>query len=191
MHGYYAATTFMDAQPGMVLEELKRLGLDKNTIVVLWGDHGWKLGEYGQWCKAHQLRGGYPFPSDCTGARHGGQVGKKTRALVEFVDIYPSLAQLAGLPLPAHLQGHSFAPLLDKPDQPWKRAAFSQYPRKDNLMGYAMRTDRYRFVSWQDYKDHHQVVATELYDHRTDPQETVNLAARPSTPGWLGSSPNK
>ncbi len=178
IHGYYAATSFMDAQLGMVLEELKRLGLDKNTIIVLWGDHGWKLGEYGQWCKHtnYEVDTRSPLIVRVPGM---GARGKKTKALVEFVDIYPSLAQLTGLPLPVHLQGHSFVPLLDKPDRPWKKAAFSQYPRKDNLMGYAMRTDRYRFVSWQDVKDHHKVVATELYDHQADPQERVNLAGQP------------
>jgi arylsulfatase A-like enzyme len=101
---------------------------------------------------------------------------------VEFVDVYPSLAELAGLQLPAHLEGTSFVPLLDNPKRPWKSAAFSQYPRSfggQAIMGYAMRTDRYRFVGWLDRKDHSKVVALELYDHRNDPQENRNIANLP------------
>ena len=105
--------------------------------------------------------------------------GQKTNALVEFVDVYPTLAELAGLPLPPHLEGTSFRPLLENPQQPWKSAAFSQYPRK-TLMGYSMRTDRYRFTVWVDRKDHSKVDAIELYDHETDPQENTNIAKAPA-----------
>jgi arylsulfatase A-like enzyme len=106
--------------------------------------------------------------------------GGKTNALVEFVDIYPTLCDLAGLPQPAGLEGRSAAPLLDDPDRPWKTAAFSQYPRSSGgrtLMGYSMRTDRYRLTVWQDRKDPAEVVALELYDHERDPDENTNLAA--------------
>ena len=104
--------------------------------------------------------------------------GAHTAALVEFVDIYPTLSELAGLPLPSHLEGTSFKPLLDNPGLPWKTAAFSQYPRKENggLMGYSMRTERYRFTVWVSDKDHSKVDAIELYDHETDPQENANIA---------------
>jgi arylsulfatase A-like enzyme len=111
--------------------------------------------------------------------------GRHTRALVEFVDIYPTLSELAGLPLPPHLEGTSFKPLLDDPNRPWKTAAFSQYPRNGGrtgagqLMGYSMRTDRYRFTAWMARADPTMVVAQELYDHHTDPQENQNLAGRP------------
>lgn len=177
MHGYYAATTFMDAQIGMVLKELKTLGLDKNTVVVLWGDHGWKLGDYGQWCKHTNYEVDTRSPLIVKVPQMPAN-GRKTKALVEFVDIYPSLSQLTGLSLPEHLQGHSFAPLLSNPDMAWKKAAFSQYPRKGK-MGYAMRTDRYRFVAWEDHNQENKIVDTELYDHQTDPQEMVNLARQP------------
>ncbi len=176
MHGYYAAVTFMDAQIGKVLQELKRLNLDKNTIVVLWGDHGWKLGEYGQWCKHTNYEVDTRSPLIVKIPRMPA-MGKKSKALVEFVDIYPSLAEVAGLPLPSHLQGHSFAPLFSNPGMSWKKAAFSQYPRKD-MMGYAMRTDRFRFVVWED-KQQNKIVATELYDHQNDPHETKNVAGQP------------
>jgi arylsulfatase A-like enzyme len=97
------------------------------------------------------------------------------------VDIYPTLCELAGLPVPAHLEGLSFKPVLEAPDRPWKSAAFSQYPRpKDGgLMGYSMRTDRYRFTRWVQRKDPAKVETIELYDHQTDPQENHNVASEP------------
>jgi arylsulfatase A-like enzyme len=99
------------------------------------------------------------------------------KGLVEFVDIYPSLCALAGLPLPSHLEGTSFAPLLSAPEQSWKTAAFSQYPRGGGIMGYSMRTDRYRLTRWLN-RDGSEA-ARELYDHQNDPREDVNIAARP------------
>lgn len=177
-HGYYAALSYMDAQLGRVLDELARQGLDQNTLVVLWGDHGWKLGEHGAWCKHSTCENdtNAPLLVSAPGMKHAGA---KTRGLVEFVDIYPTLCELANLPLPAHLEGTSFKPLLDDPQQPWKRAAFSQYPRKTpegDLMGYSMRTERYRFTAWTLRDDPSRVVARELYDLEVDPQENVNLA---------------
>ncbi len=180
-HGYYAAVSYMDVQVGRVLDELDRLGLRDNTIIILWGDHGWKLGEHDAWCKHSNVENDTwaPLLMSVPGMKNAG---KHTRALVEFVDIYPTLADLAGLPLPGHLEGTSFAPVLDDLDRPWKAAAFSQYPRGvrgKRLMGYTMRTDRYRFTMWLHRADHSQVDAIELYDHQTDPQENSNLAARP------------
>jgi arylsulfatase A-like enzyme len=109
--------------------------------------------------------------------------GAHTDALVEFADIYPTLSELAGLPLPNHLEGTSFKPLLNEPTRAWKTAPFSQYPRRvtgRSLMGYSMRTDRYRFTVWVDRNDHSKVDATELYDHQTDPQENTNIAKVPA-----------
>jgi iduronate 2-sulfatase len=185
-HGYYAAISYMDAQLGLVLDELDRLDLAKNTIVVLWGDHGWKLGEHDAWCKHSNAENDtngallLSFP----GMKHAGA---KATGLVEFVDIYPTLAELAGLPLPAHLEGLSFKPVLDHPTRPWKPAAFSQYPRPGNsatggipLMGYSMRTERYRFTVWLHRDDPGKVAEIELYDHQTDPQENLNVAKSPA-----------
>jgi arylsulfatase A-like enzyme len=130
--------------------------------------------------------------------------GQSTSALVEFVDVYPTLCELAGLPLPGHLEGVSAKPLLDAPDRPWKGAAFSQYPRGQNgqsLMGYAMRTDRYRYVEWQD-RNSGQIVAQELYDHQSDPAENENIAGQEANKalldklsaqlksGWQNAKPN-
>ncbi len=199
-HGYYAAASYTDAQIGKLLDELDRLDLRKNTIIVLWGDHGWKLGEHGEWCKHSNVENdtNAPLLFSAPGMK---QVGQKTKALVEFVDIYPTLSELAGLPLPAHLEGTSFKPLLDNPSRAWKPAVFSQYPRGKKLMGYSMRTDRYRFTVWVDRQDHASVQATELYDHQTDPQENTNVAKAPANAklvdtlmqqwrlGWRGAKP--
>lgn len=202
-HGYYAATSYMDAQVGKVLDELDRLGLRGNTIVVLWGDHGWKLGEHDAWCKHSNAENdtNAPLILSVPGMKHAGV---RTDALVEFVDIYPTLSELAGLPLPAHLEGHSFKPVLENPRRAWKSAAFSQYPRRPEgraLMGYSMRTDRYRFTAWVDRGDHSKIDAIELYDHQTDRQENVNIAREPRhaalvakltdqwRKGWRGALP--
>ncbi len=180
-HGYYAAVSYTDAQIGKVLAELDRLDLRKNTIVILWGDHGWKLGEHNAWCKHSTAENdtNTPLILSAPGMK---TPGIRTRALVEFVDIYPTLADLAGIPAPAYLDGTSAKPLLDNPDRPWKNAAYSQYPRSENggLMGYSMRTDRYRFTVWVKTSDKTQVDATELYDHQLDPQENTNLANDPA-----------
>ncbi len=138
IHGYYACTSYTDALIGQLLDELERLELAQNTIVVLWGDHGWKLGDYGDWCKHTNFALDARVPLLLSVPAIETQ-GAKTQALVELVDIYPTLAELAVLPLPSHLQGTSLVPLLDQPTQPWKEAAFFQYPRGDT-MGYALRT---------------------------------------------------
>jgi len=181
-HGYYAGVSYTDAQIGRVMEELKKLGLDKNTIVVLWGDHGWNLGEHSLWGKHTNVENDVnaPLIISAPGQKAAGQ---GTKALAEFVDIYPTLCDLAGVPAPDHLEGVSLKPLMDNPALPWKTAAFSQYPRKSDgeaLMGYTMRTDRYRFTVWVDRDDHTKVDAIELYDHQTDPQENTNVAKDPA-----------
>jgi arylsulfatase A-like enzyme len=186
-HGYYAAISYMDAQLGRVLDELDRLGLAEKTIIVLWGDHGWKLGEHGAWCKHTNVENdtNAPLLMMVPGITPGG---KRTEALVEFVDIYPTLAELCGLPLPEHLEGTSLVPVLQVPSQSVKAAAFSQYPRSvggRQLMGYSMRTGQYRFTRWVERDDHAKVDAVELYDHDTDPQENVNIAGDPANAGLV------
>jgi iduronate 2-sulfatase len=177
IHGYRACVSYSDAQVGRLMEELKNQGLDKNTIVILWGDHGYKLGDYSMWAKHtnFEIDTHAPLIASVPGMKSKGQ---KTKALVEFVDIYPSLCELAGLPKPRHLQGTSFKPLLENAELPWKQAAFSQYPRGD-VMGYTMRTDRYRFTRWQKRNAPDEVVAVELYDLQKDPKGQVNLAGEP------------
>ena len=175
IRGYYAAASYTDAQIGRLLDELDRLGLADKTIVVLWGDHGWQLGEHGLWCKHtnFELATRSLLILRVPGR---GSAGARTSALVEFVDIYPTLCELAGLPLPDGLEGTSMVPLIEDPSRPWKKAAFSQYPR-GKVMGYSMRTDRYRYTEWAEPGK--PPVAVELYDHQKDPGENVNLASRP------------
>ncbi|QNN23680.1 sulfatase [Planctomycetales bacterium ZRK34] len=176
IHGYYAAVSYVDAQVGRLLDALDKQGLADNTIVILWGDHGWKLGEYGSWCKHTnmELDTHVPLLISAPGMK---AAGKHSKALVEFVDIYPSLCELAGVPIPDGLDGRSFAPLLNDPDHPWKSSAFSQYPR-GKVMGYSMRTERYHFVRWVNRGDAlGEALAVEVYDHQADPLEMNNLAA--------------
>ena len=175
IRGYYAATTYVDAMIGRVLDELDRLGLRQKTVIVLWGDHGWQLGEHALWGKATNFEAATRSPLIFSAP---GQKlpGAKTDALAEFVDVYPTLCELCGLPVPDGLEGTSLAPVIDRPDRPWKRAAFSQYPRP-KVMGHSIRTDRYRYTEWA--TPGQQPMGIELYDHQSDPQENVNIAAAP------------
>ncbi len=178
IHGYRACVSYTDAQVGKLLDELDRLDLRENTIIVLWGDHGWKLGDYGDWTKHtnFEIDTRAPLMVSVPGMIH---TGGRTDALVEFVDIYPSLCELAGLPLPDHLQGSSFVPLLEDPAQVWKDVALSQFPREqEKIMGYSMRTVDYRYTRWQQ-RDDGQVVGQELYAHGDNPLATKNLVNQP------------
>ena len=223
-HAYLASTSYVDAQIGRLLDALDELGLSEGTIVVLWGDHGWHLGEMGVWGKAtnYEIAARVPLIVMDPRAR---KFGEKTDALVELVDLFPTLCDLTGVPKPSHLEGHSFSPLLKDPTRPWKRAAFTQYPNpalrewaanplsqgmretwfgplietvekriadqygvvwerelfEEHLMGYSMRTDRYRLVVWLDRRDpDSKPIDLELYDHQNDPAETNNIAAAAS-----------
>jgi arylsulfatase A-like enzyme len=174
IHGYLACTSFTDHNIGRLLRKLKDLGRDRDTIVIVWGDHGWQLGEHGLWCKHtnFEVATHCPMIIRVPGAQ---TAGKACDALTEFVDIYPTLCDLADLPLPPHLEGTSAAPLIRNPQRPWKRAAFSQYPRSGlSIMGYSMRTDRYRYTEW--IRRRGDIEAVELYDHQLDPNENTNLA---------------
>ncbi len=177
IHGYYACVSYMDAQVGRVLAELARLGLRENTIVVLWGDHGWKLGDYGAWCKHtnYELDTHVPLILSVPGQRNAGGA---TSALVEYVDIYPTLAE-ACLNVPGQCEGESMMPLLADPARKWKAAAFSQYPRGKEVMGYTMRTERWRYTEWI-AKSAGEVTARELYDHAGSDAASANLAGLPA-----------
>ncbi len=170
IHGYYAATSFVDAQIGRLLDSLEEMDLRKNTIVILWGDHGWQLGEHGMWCKHCNFETSLHSPLIISAPGFKG--GNVSNALTEFVDIYPSLCRLNGLPLPEHLEGISFVPLMQDPERPWKKAAFSRWKTGDSV-----RTDRYRYTEWTD--DDGDKVNRMLYDHQADPNENVNIAELP------------
>lgn len=178
IRGYRASVSFLDAQVGRVLAELDRLGLDRNTIVVFTSDHGYHLGENGLWGKMTNFEVCTRVPLFFR-LPDGRGKGRKTNALVELVDIYPTLAELCELPAPAHLDGRSAVPLLNKPDTTWKTAVFSQFPRRvagGNTMGYSVRNERYRYTEWQDASGS---ASAELYDLAADPFNNVNLAGQP------------
>lgn len=173
IHGYYACVSFLDAQVGRLLGELDRLGLRENTVVIIWGDHGWKLGDYGAWCKHtnFELDTHVPLILSVPGQRNAGGA---TSALVEYVDIYPTLAEICGLNIPAQCEGKSMAALLENPGRKWKAAAFSQYPR-GGVMGYTMRTQRWRYTEWI-ARQSEELTARELYDHAGGDVASANLA---------------
>ncbi len=179
-HGYYAAISYMDAQVGLLLDALEKEGLAQNTVVVLWGDHGWQLGEHGLWHKHTNFEVAVraPLLISVPGQK---AAGRRSASLAEFIDLYPTLADVCGLPIPKELEGVSLRPVLDDPAAKVRPVAISQYPRNDageSLMGYSIRDDRWRLTLWRDRADN-SIHATELYDEVGDPHETVNVAAKP------------
>lgn len=180
-HGYLACISFLDAQVGLVLEELDRLGLAKNTVVVFWSDHGFHLGEHNLWCKTtnYELDTRVPLLV----AAPGIAGGKRAGGLVELLDVYPSLVELCGLSGAAGVEGQSFVPLLRDPKHPGKPFAISQHPHPSygsaTHMGYAVRDAELRYVEWRDLKTG-EVSARELYDHRTDAAESRNRIDDPA-----------
>jgi uncharacterized sulfatase len=169
---YYAAVSFVDAQIGKLLDTMDRLKLWENTIVVFWSDHGYHLGEHGLWMKQSLFEESarVPFIIIAPGAKGNGKACVRT---VEFVDIYPTLADLAGLTPPSNLAGASLKPLLEDPSRTWDRPAFTQVQRS-GFAGYSVRTERWRYTEWDDGKR-----GVQLYDHDADPHELNNLANDP------------
>ncbi len=172
---YYACISFMDEQLGIVLDTLDRLGLRDNTVIVLWGDHGWHLGEKGMWAKGTLFDVAAHAPLIIVDPRlkTAGQACLRT---VEFVDIYPTLVELCHLAMPPGLEGRSLAPLLKNPAAPWDRPAFSLVAR-ENWLGRSIHTERWCYTEWDRGR-----YGVELYDHQTDPGEMKNLAQIPGTP---------
>jgi iduronate 2-sulfatase len=183
IHGYHAAVSYMDAQLGRVLDELERTGLGSNTVVVLWGDHGWHLGDHGWWCKHSNYEQATRIPL-LISAPGISRRPARTTALAETVDLYPTLAELAGLPapnVPQGLEGKSLVPVLKRPSRDGKEAVFHVYPRSrpgdGAILGRAVRTERYRLVEWKKPGAALGTAEFELYDYKKDPAETRNLAA--------------
>lgn len=172
LQAYWAAISFVDAQVGRLLNALDRLGLAENTIVVFWSDHGYHVGDLGLWKKQSlfERAARTPLIISAPGQRTAGQGSPRT---VELLDLYPTLADLCGLPPPAHLQGRSLRPLLDAPDAPWDRPAFTQVWR-GRFSGHSVRTERHRYTEWDNGRE-----GIELYDYQSDPHETRNLATEP------------
>ena len=181
IHGYHAAVSYVDAQIGRVLDELNRLNLTTNTIIVLWGDHGWHLGDHGFWSKHTNYEEATRIPLLIV-APGVTKPETRTKTLTESVDLYPTLCDLAGLPkpkLPQSLEGQSLLPVLEKPSHNHKAAVFHAYPRNrrgEDILGRAVRTERYRLVEWKKPGAASDTADLELYDYQTDPLETKNLA---------------
>ena len=173
IRGYYAATSYMDAQLGRVLDKLDELKLTENTIIVLWGDHGWHLGDHGMWCKHTNYEQAARIPLLIAAP---GIAPARTSALVETVDIYPTLSELAGLTMPTGLDGVSIAKVLRNPQQEVRESIIHVYPR-NKLLGRAIRTARHRMVEWKAPGAAATTAEYELYDYEKDPLETKNLAA--------------
>jgi len=183
IHGYHAAVSYVDAQIGRVLDELEKLGLTQNTIVVLWGDHGWHLGDHGMWCKHTNYEEAAHIPL-LIFAPGVSKPGTRARTMAESVDIYPTICELAGLPVKAKaqtLEGKSLVPALKDPSREIKDAVFHVYPRNRKpdgaILGRAVRTSRYRLVEWKKPGAAPDTAEFELYDYEKDPLETKNLAS--------------
>ncbi|GAB5405840.1 MAG: sulfatase [Aureliella sp.] len=176
IHGYYASMSYVDAQIGKVIEELDRLELADNTIIVLWGDHGFHLGDLGIWTKHTNYEQANRIPILIT-APGVTKAGSSTKQLAESVDIFPTLAELAGLPVPKPPQpidGVSLVPVLKEPTARVRDHAFHAYPKR--TLGRAIRTERYRMVQWRAIGNPDGAAEYELYDYRDDPLESRNLA---------------
>ena len=178
---YFACVSYVDALVGKLLDELDALGLAENTVVILWGDHGYKLGDYDNWNKWTNLTIDTRVPMIVRAP--GIQGGRQSDALVELIDIYPTLSELAGLKVPQHVQGTSFVPLLHEPDLEWKKMVFTLWPHyrdkfEETVTGFSVKTEKYNYVEWTRLATN-EVLAVELYDNGIDPQETINVVDRP------------
>jgi uncharacterized sulfatase len=187
LQAYFAATTFMDAQVGIVLDALEKLKLAERTIVVFISDHGYHLGEHGLWQKMSLFENSARVPLIVYDPRARGN-GRACGRTVELVDLHPTLAGLCGLEAPLGLDGASLQRLLEEPEAKWSKPALTQVSRGTPTatgeqlpnrpawyMGYSIRTDRYRYTEWAD-----GTKGAQLYDYQTDPGELKNLAADPA-----------
>ncbi len=180
-HGYYACISYTDAQIGRLLDALDKEGLSDNTVIVLWGDHGWQLGDHGLWHKHTNFELATRAPL-LISVPHQKTAGQKCNAPVEFVDVYPTLADVCGLPAPNGLDGMSLKPFIENPNLPKQKVAISQYPRNagsaGQVMGYSIRDECWRCTFWRELNGS-KIIATELYDELNDPTETVSVHDKP------------
>jgi iduronate 2-sulfatase len=176
-HAYYACTSFTDANIGKIIDELDRQGLADNTIIVLWSDHGFHLGENASFGKHTCFEVATRSPLIVSAP--GFAAGQTSERLTEYIDIFPTVCELAGQPMPAYLEGRSLLPLLENPEAEFKTEAFSQYPRGKDLEGYSIRTERYRYTEWRKKEGDTpgDVIGRELYDHESNPSESENIVA--------------
>ena len=170
IRGYYACVSYTDAQIGRLLDTLDELKLRKNTIVILWGDHGWQLGDHTLWCKHSNFDVAMRVPMIISAP--GFKKGIKTDALTEYIDIFPTLCELAGLEMPTQLHGESFVKLMRKPDQDFKEVIYTRYIR-----GESIKTDQFLYTEWFDKEN--EYLGRMLYDHYNDPNENFNISEFP------------
>lgn len=193
LHGYYASISYTDALVGKLLDAIDEFGLASNTVIVLWGDHGWHLGDHNLWCKHSNFEEATRAPLIISDPRIQSNT---TNSISEHVDVFPTLCELAGVPMPGQLQGKSLVPLMKNPAAIVKEFAVSQYPRSSgmaeserlgyangNIMGYSIRNNRYRYTIWVNKGfrstiafNEANVVGVELYDYVKDPLEKINVA---------------
>ncbi|QHI69095.1 sulfatase [Tichowtungia aerotolerans] len=172
IHAYHACVSYTDAQIGRLLDALDQSGAADNTVIILWGDHGWHLGDHGWWCKHTNYEQATKAPLIISAP---GYDSAEAQTMSEFVDVYPTLCELTGIPAPEGLQGKSLVPALKDPASAIKDYSISQFPR-GKIMGYALRTPRYRYVEWI---KNGAVQNIELYDYQADPFETASLHQNP------------
>ncbi|AWV97428.1 sulfatase [Arcticibacterium luteifluviistationis] len=186
-HGYYASVSYVDALLGNLISHMKEIGIYENTIIIIWGDHGWKLGEHNSWGKMTNYNIDLKVPMI---VRYPNQEnrGAQTFEITELVDMFPSLCELAGIEIPDYMQGTSFVPLIKNPKRPWKSAAFSQFHRRPKVsadgkryMGYSINTKKYHYLEWYSWDTktgtRGELKGTELFDRENDPYEKVNISA--------------
>ncbi len=173
-HGYYACVSYIDARIGKLLDMLGELGIVDKTLICLWGDNGFHLGENGIWAKHVNWEFTNRLPLIFAGP---GVAKRSCPAIVEFLDMYPTLADMAGLSVPSHCQGKSLKKLLADPKHRWTDIALSQYKGgpQATMMSYSIRTERYRYAQWRRLRDE-TIMGVELYDLKEDPQGNVNIA---------------
>ena len=192
VRAYYASVSFMDAQAGRVLDELEKLGLAENTIVTFVGDHGYALGEHATWQKMTLFEPVARVPMIISAPAAAGVKPAATKALAEMIDLYPTIAQLAGLAPPEEIDGVSLVPVLKDPTAKVKDAAFTQLRRK-NVVGRTVRTDRWRYTEWTETGGGAGAASAgggagvELYDEQNDPAEHENLANNPAHAATVAS----
>ena len=185
-HGYYASVSYVDKLIGDLISHLKEIGLYENTIIVIFGDHGWKLGDHNSWGKMTNYNIDLKVPLIIRSPKQKNK-GVQTHAISELVDVFPTLCDLAEIDIPNYMQGISLVPLIEKPKLKWKQAAFSQFHRRpkesadgERYMGYSLNTKKYHYIEWYDWNHKTstkgELKGTELYDREHDPYEKVNIS---------------
>ena len=175
IHGYLACASFVDAQVGRLLDDLKERGLAENTVVVLWGDHGFHLGDHGMWGKHSTLEAATRVPLIVRPV--GGSAVRATATPAELQDLFPTLCELTGVPVPEGLSGRSLVPVVSGEEEDVRTGAVTVF-KNSGAFGYSFRTRRYRLTEWVNKRG--KVVGTDLFDYQADPLETTNLADDPA-----------